>query len=325
MINSKKITAHFFSMKNLLGLIVSIVCIYWSFSSFNREVFVQHVKSINYYFFLLASLLLIFTVFIRSIRWYLFFSDDESKKIHLFALFKNEMIGYFGNNIFPLRLGDLLRVSKLSKVINLSQSYLLGTIVLERIIDIFSLLLLCLLFLPFFWGHELIFKLISEINLINFNTIYLYVVVVVIILLMMYFFVKKSNIIDLSLFISAFSNINNYKKFFMVILLSLFIWIIYLLNIIIISHSMINVGNLTILESFLLLFFITFSIVVLPSAPGTVGTFQAAVIFIMTSSLFNYDRVTALSFSIILHAYSYITYSLIGGYFFLKSNINLGK
>ena len=36
-------------------------------------------------------------------------------------------------------------------------------------------------------------------------------------------------------------------------------------------------------------------------------------------------RHSAESFSIILHAYSYITYSIIGGYFFLRSNIKVNN
>ena len=79
----------------------------------------------------------------------------------------------------------------------------------------------------------------------------------------------------------------------------------------------------------LLLIFMTF-VMVLPSAPGTIGTFQASIIFVMTSNLFGYNkgddlRHSAESFSIILHAYSYITYSIIGGYFFLRSNINVNN
>ena len=60
---------------------------------------------------------------------------------------------------------------------------------------------------------------------------------------------------------------------------------------------------------------------ILPSAPGAIGTFQASIIFVMTSRWFGYENSDAMSFSIILHAYSYITYSIIGGYFFLNSNI----
>ena len=80
----------------------------------------------------------------------------------------------------------------------------------------------------------------------------------------------------------------------------------------------------SIMESLLLLTFMTF-IMIFPSAPGAIGTFQLSIIFVMTSDLFGYENSDAMSFSIILHAYSYITYSIIGGYFFLKSNVKINS
>ena len=78
----------------------------------------------------------------------------------------------------------------------------------------------------------------------------------------------------------------------------------------------------------LLLAFMTL-IMILPSAPGTIGTFEASIILVMMSDLFGFidpsvrsnpelykqAYTEAMSFSIILHAYSYITYSVIGGNF----------
>ena len=316
---------YFFSPKNLLGLFISGLCIYWSFRNFDSDIFINQIKSINIYLFVFAALLLILTVFIRSFRWLLFFNSEESKKLKLFDLFKNQMIGYFGNNIFPLRLGDLLRVSKMSRATSMLPSYLLGTIVAERIIDILSLLLLLLLAFPFIWNHELIANTFLNFQYINLNNFYFYIFILLFLSLIIYLLFKNNKFIDWNSFISAFANIRGCKKIVKIIILSSLIWIIYLLNIIIISNSMTGISSFTILDSFLLLVFITFSIVVLPSVPGSIGTFQAAVIFIMTSSLFNYDKSTALSFSIVLHSYSYITYSFIGGYFFLRSNVELNK
>tara|TARA_Y100000994_G_C15684107_1_gene438948 strand:+ start:1113 stop:2087 length:975 start_codon:yes stop_codon:yes gene_type:complete len=316
---------YFFSPKNLLGIFVSGLCIYWSFRNFDSDIFINQIKSINIYLFVFAALLLILTVFIRSFRWLLFFNSEESKKLKLFDLFKNQMIGYFGNNIFPLRLGDLLRVSKMSRATSMLPSYLLGTIVAERIIDILSLLLLLLLAFPFIWNHELIVDTFSNLQYIDLNNFYFYIFILLFLSLIIYFLFKNNKFIDWNSFILAFANIRGCKKIVKIIILSSLIWIIYLLNIIIISNSMTGISSFTILDSFLLLVFITFSIVVLPSVPGSIGTFQAAVIFIMTSSLFNYDKSTALSFSIVLHSYSYITYSFIGGYFFLRSNVELNK
>ena len=103
----KKSSQRFSSFRNLAGLIISFGCIYWSFANFNFDEFINYYKSINYFFFIIAIIVLIFSVIIRSIRWSLFFKEEELYNISLFELFKNQMIGYFGSNIFPFKLGDL--------------------------------------------------------------------------------------------------------------------------------------------------------------------------------------------------------------------------
>ena len=312
---------HFFSFKNIVGIFISIICIYWSFTNFEFDNFLIHIKSINYYSFLFAVILLIFSVLIRSFRWLLFFSPEQIKELKILSLFKNEMIGYFGNNIFPLRLGDLLRVSKMSLDTKMPKAYLLGSIIAERIVDILSLIIFLLLFLIFSWENQMISGAFSEFNFINTADLSIYLLLLVLFILIVYFVTKNNKLFDWSLFALAFSNIKGSKKIFKILLFSLSIWMIYLINIIIISHSMSGIKDFSIIEAVMILTFVTLSIVVVPSAPGYIGTFQAAVIFIMTSNLFGYERSEAISFSIILHSYSYITYSVVGGYFFMKSNL----
>ena len=327
MIQSNKLLDSFFSFKNIIGFIVSAICIYWSFFKFESGIFYKHISSIDYYLFVLASFLLILSVLIRSLRWILFFKDEESENLTLYQLFENQMIGYFANNILPLRLGDLLRVSKMSKVTGLSQSYLLGTIISERIIDIISLFLLSLIFLVFFYNDIEISSLTSQLNFITlFNAqIFIYIFILFLLLLLGYFIIKNTNWFNFKLFISAFLNVKGYVRILKILFFSFLIWGIYLLNIMVISQSVIGIESFSMIDSMLLLIFVTISIVLLPSGPGTIGTFQAAVIFIMTSDFFGYIDSEAVSFSIILHAYSYIAYSIVGGYFFLKSNFQLNQ
>ena len=234
----EKNNQHFFSLRNIIGFIISFICIYWSFANFNLNKFYQYFQSINYYYFIIAIVALIGSVIIRSIRWSLFFKKEELQNLSLLGLFKNEMIGYFGNNIFPLKLGDLLRVSIMSRTTKMSKAYLLGTIALERIIDIMSLAVLTLFFLIFYSNNFEILNLFPEKQIISLKYILICIVLFFIILLGIYSVIKnKKNLINWNLFFSPFKNINNYKKGFTVTILSLAIWFIYLFNIILISYS----------------------------------------------------------------------------------------
>ena len=104
-----------------------------------------------------------------------------------------------------------------------------------------------------------------------------------------------------------------YDKVPKVFFYSICIWFIYWLDIYIIGKAFHFKLSLT--DCLLLLVFIT-TVISVPSAPGTIGTFHLASKFIMTEVLgYNIDESNA--FAIILHSYSYITYSLIGIYFFI--------
>ena len=318
-----------FPLKSILGLVVSIGCVYVIIDDFDFQLFIRDVKEIKLHLFIFASIMLIISVVIRSFRWHLFFKEEESKKIKISQLFKNEMIGYFGNNILPFRLGDIVRVSEISKATNLSPPYLFGTIAAERIIDIGSLFVFSICFLLFFWNDPVfldglvMFKKHIDIN--DFSSLFILIGFIFAACLL----IKSKNLFglrklfDFNSFISAFTNIKGCNKILTIMMLSLLIWGIYLFNIIIIAKSTTFI-NLSISQSMLLLVAVTLSIVVIPSGPGHIGLFELAVIGVLESSLFDYSTEQAISFSIILHAYSYITYSVIGGYFFIKSNASLG-
>ena len=63
------------------------------------------------------------------------------EKIDLHPLFESTMIGYFGNSVFPFRLGEILRGYSLCKNYSITFSVTFGTIILERILDMFGLII----------------------------------------------------------------------------------------------------------------------------------------------------------------------------------------
>ena len=99
-------------------------------------------------FIFLAALILICSVVIRAQRWQWLINVNHSPSI--FSLFKLEMIGYFANNIFPLRAGEFYRAFLLNKKFDIKISYCLGTIALERIFDTLGLILLGLILMGFY-------------------------------------------------------------------------------------------------------------------------------------------------------------------------------
>ena len=59
----------------------------------------------------------------------------------------------------------------------------------------------------------------------------------------------------------------------------------------------------------------------IPSAPGMIGTFHAAVKYTMVD-LFAYSANDGNAFAILIHAYGYILLTLLGAYYFMKSQFH---
>ena len=123
---------HFLNWKFILSFSISIIFSFYAFKRFDLSRFLNILHDINYLYVLSAIALLIFVVYIRALRWKLLFDDEE---VSVKKLFESQMVGYFGNNILPLRLGEGLRCFFLSKRSKVGFSYILGTIILERFLD----------------------------------------------------------------------------------------------------------------------------------------------------------------------------------------------
>lgn len=91
-------------------------------------------------FLLLACLILNGSYFARSLRWRVLLSATQ--QIAPLNVYGATMVGYLGNDFLPARAGELMRTVLLGRRTGLSQSFILGTIVTERIIDTLAVLVL---------------------------------------------------------------------------------------------------------------------------------------------------------------------------------------
>jgi len=295
----------------IIGLFISIVGIYWAFHDFGIDSFIETVKLVKYEYVLLACGLIIFSVWIRAIRWKYLFKPTDG--VETYSLFRYELIGYFGNNVLPLRLGELLRAYILGKRYNLSKSYVFGTIVLERILDTLSLMLLSIILL-------FIYPLSAMIK----NYIYIGIILSVILIIFL-IILRQQNLVNteskilltISKFFEGFKNLE-YSKIPSIFFLSISTWLIYWLDV----HLIQMAFGFEMLPSHSLLLLIISSLVMsIPSAPGMIGTFHAGVKYVMVD-LFAFSVSDANSFAIILHAYGYISYTIIGAIYFMRSQFH---
>lgn len=131
-------------------LIGSILC--WIFlKNISISDIVSDLKGRNYYWFYLVLLVSLIVYLIRAYRWKMLIESNE-QKVKFMDVLSALSIGYFVNLAVP-RLGEITRCLSLKKNYKTDFTELLGTVIIERAVDILSLLLFLLLTLALQFDH----------------------------------------------------------------------------------------------------------------------------------------------------------------------------
>ena len=303
-----------------VATLISTICLYFAFYKVNLNSLLNTLKSANYLLVLGCISLFVFSMIIRSFRWRMILSSSYT--ISLRFLFESIMIGYFINSILPFRLGEFGRAYALSMKFPIGTFEAFGSIILERLIEVICLLFILIIALNFYTtdtildGNQIIFlPLLLIFLVILLNSTFRKKII-------LYFEtkLKKSSarlsfilnkLLEILKGLSLFDEKKNKSDIFSV---SFLLWFIYYL-ITILGIKAIGL-NLTHIEALFLLIFssLAFS---LPSAPGGIGPYHAATVFIV-SNIFMYDINQALALAILLHAVAYVPEVLIGLFYFNK-------
>lgn len=86
-------------------------------------------------------------LWLRALRWR--YLTEPVKPIDRATLFRGQAVGFMGNNVFPLRVGEVLRAWYVARETGAPGAALLGTVILERVIDAVAMLGLVALVLGF--------------------------------------------------------------------------------------------------------------------------------------------------------------------------------
>lgn len=310
-------------VKFSLGIIISLICLYWAFRDVNFVQIIDTIKLVDIQFFPGVLGLMLMSLFLRSLRWKLLLSPIRKENVK--NVFSVLMIGYLGNNVLPARMGEVLRTLVLNKNYGYSKSASLATIVLERLFDGITLLIylgIALWFFPFpEWvkngGRILGAAFLLSMILLYFMLLKRKTVIKVISLI----FVVESLSIKISALFDRFNSglkiLKQKRGLLRISFLSLFIWLIEAIFVFVVIKSFgLNL-------SFIAPLFVTIIVslgTMIPSSPGYVGTYQ---LLCITAFLpFGVEKDIALSISILLHGIVLFVTTGLGFYFFWKENMN---
>ena len=122
----------------LVSLLIAGLFIWLAFRSVDLQELGRQIQSISFGWILPFTLTLLFSHYLRAERWRLLLKQEEQSARRP-ILFAGVMTGYFVNNFVP-RLGEVTRPLYVAKKENLPSGTLFGTIILERLIDMASML-----------------------------------------------------------------------------------------------------------------------------------------------------------------------------------------
>lgn len=123
-----------------IGVAVSAFFIWLSFRSIKLADLAAALKSANWWYAIPMMCVTMASFFWRCFRWQILLAPV--KKITAARLYPPLMIGFAFNNIFPARAGEFARPLALSKAEGVPYGTGFSTVLLERVIDVITLLVL---------------------------------------------------------------------------------------------------------------------------------------------------------------------------------------
>jgi hypothetical protein len=317
-----------------LGLIISAVFLWLAFRKVDFALVWEQLKTANLAYVGLGIVAYFITLFVRTWRWKILLLPMKS--VSLVKLFPILSAGYMANNIYPARAGDLLRTVLLRKKEDVPISASLATIIVEHLFDGIAILALVLLnlgqltnFAPNSQWVGIIEKSAFWVGLI-FGLILLVFIGMVLLPEKMAGFTNWviNHLIPTKLrepfggiiekFTVGLRVLRSPLQSLLVMFQSVLIWVI---ETGLYWGVMRAMGLQLTFQSLLMVVGIVNLVLLVPAAPGGLGTFDAATKSMM--ELFGVSPENALSFALLLRVALWPPVTLVGAFFFVKEGFGL--
>jgi uncharacterized protein (TIRG00374 family) len=117
-----------------VGIAITVVFVWLVIRDVDFALVVAAIRDANWALLVGISLpSYLAVVHLRAMRWR--HLTDPIQPIGIGSLFRATAVGFMANNIFPLRLGEVIRPWYLGREVGAPSAALFGTVILERVID----------------------------------------------------------------------------------------------------------------------------------------------------------------------------------------------
>ena len=314
----------------LIGITASLFFLWLAVRKVNFQEFGHALAQVRLGYVIPAFLLTLVVCLLRAYRWRLLFS--EVKPIPVGRLLSVIMIGFLANNVMPARLGDLAMAHLMGSREDISRSLALGTIFIDRLLDVAALVLLLAMSVFFLFSH--VPTWIARIEILGalllcgaFLVVWLSVARKESAARLLGFMVNplpialRDRVLQIySRFVDGLAVLSRAPVLAKAVGLSVLIWLCLALGVYLIFLAFgFMMGPVA---AVIVLAIVNLGLVI-PSAPASIGTFQFFCVAAL--ALFRIEESTALSFSVIYHLSQFVPTTLVGLYFLNRENLSFHR
>lgn len=321
--------------KSWFGIAISLFFMILLFRKIDFNQLRSALVSVNYYYILLAVIFTFINYFLRAVRWqYLLIQE---KRISLSSLYPATIIGYMANNLLPARFGEFVRAYILAKREGLQTPTVFASLVIDRLCDGFTVILILLLTLFTLKLPNGIADAETLLRTGGVITFAIYMAAAVFLFLLKRktvrtlewtsFLLKpfptkfsESVILLLGSFIGGIRISCKLNHIVAVILSSLAAWLFCIIPV-----DMVLKGfgiELPITASMFIIVLLVFAVMV-PASPGFIGTYHYACF--KGLSAFGIEESMAVSIALVLHATGFFPVIIAGMYYLWKNKISFNE
>ena len=143
----------------ILSLLVAIVIFWYLYKDVKPESLMEALRQASVFWISLSVVVSIWGYWLRAWRWKLLIEAENNCPLGTSRVFWALMIGYLANLLVP-RAGEVARCGVLKKSDDVQMGKLLGTVVLERTVDL--LFLIGIIFLVFLAENKIFLELLED-------------------------------------------------------------------------------------------------------------------------------------------------------------------
>ncbi|MEM7331503.1 MAG: lysylphosphatidylglycerol synthase transmembrane domain-containing protein [Chloroflexota bacterium] len=310
-----------------IGVLISAIFLWLAFRGLDFEEAWQNAQNANYLWLIPSVGVYFIGVWVRTWRWD--FMLRPLKHIPVARLFPVVVIGYMGNNIYPLRAGEVLRSYVLKQREDIPMGASLATVVVERVFDGLVMLMFVFAALPFAPIPGQLFQ-----QTVIFASFAFFTALIVFFAIAAFpkrflkiatwvthtFLPKKVHapLLDFTeRFLNGLESLRNFRNVLMIFFTSIIIWLLETVKYWFVMQAF--DFSVTFFALMLMNGIVNLATTI-PTAPGYVGTFDLPGIAVLTQ--YGVPENIATPYTLVLHIALWLPITLLGGIYMLREGMS---